>query len=145
MSKRDTERLHDEIQELFADLWQLPRFAAGLRHGFRPAVDCYRTEEPPELTVVVEAPGINPESVQVVAQGRRLLVAGNRPRPRCDGQVYHRSEIDYGPFQRELVLNEDVEVNDATATYQRGMLKIVFPIAVQPPAPVRVSIEVRRP
>ena len=33
--KRDIDQLQREIQELFADLWQVPRFTAG-RSGFRP-------------------------------------------------------------------------------------------------------------
>jgi hypothetical protein len=33
MPRRDIDRLQGEIEELFADLWQVPRFA-GLRHGF---------------------------------------------------------------------------------------------------------------
>ena len=138
------DKLQDEIQELFTDLWQLPRFAAGLRHGFRPAVDCYRTDDPAELTVVVEAAGADPDSIQIVAQGRELVIAGERPRPRCNGQVYHRSELEYGVFQREITLHEDVDVDAAAATFERGLLKIVFPIAAKPAAPDKVSIEVTR-
>ena len=53
------DRLQDEIEELFADLWQVPRFT-GLRRGFRPAVDCFRSDDPPELVVVVELAGRRP-------------------------------------------------------------------------------------
>ena len=48
--RRDVSRLHEEFEELLADLWQVPGFA-GLRRGFRPHVDCYRTAEPPAVTV----------------------------------------------------------------------------------------------
>ena len=57
--KRDMDQLQNEIQELFADLWQVPRFS-GLRAGFRPQIDCYRTADPPELVVLVELPGVDP-------------------------------------------------------------------------------------
>ena len=33
MTRRDIDKLHEEIEELFADLWQVPRFAGFL---FRP-------------------------------------------------------------------------------------------------------------
>ena len=39
MTRRDVDKLQEEIEELFADLWQVPRFS-GLRLGFRPNVDC---------------------------------------------------------------------------------------------------------
>ena len=55
MARRHIDRLQGEIEELFADLWQVPRFA-GTRHGFRPAVDCFSTDEP-RITVVVELAG----------------------------------------------------------------------------------------
>ena len=42
MPRRNIDRLQGEIEELFADLWQVPRFS-GIRKGFRPAVDCFFT------------------------------------------------------------------------------------------------------
>jgi HSP20 family molecular chaperone IbpA len=77
MTRRDADRLQEEIEELFADLWQVPRFS-GMRHGFRPNVDCFHTDEPHALTVVVELPGVDPQSVRVVAGERLLVVAGER-------------------------------------------------------------------
>ena len=58
--RRNIDDLQDEIQELFDDLWQVPRFA-GMRRGFRPQCDCYLTEDPRTLHVVVELPGVDPE------------------------------------------------------------------------------------
>ena len=44
MARRDVDKLQEEIEELFADLWQVPRFSglrhvSGLRHGVRPNLD----------------------------------------------------------------------------------------------------------
>ena len=64
MPRRDIDRLQGEIEELFADLWQVPRFS-GLRSGFRPSVDCYTTEEPPQLVVVACLPGVDPASIEI--------------------------------------------------------------------------------
>src|SRR5580765_4201974 len=140
--RRDIDRLA-ELEELFADLWQVPRFAAGMRLTHRPQIDVFRTENPPALTLVVEIPGANPDAMKIVLDGRRLLIAGERERPRVEGQWY-RSEIEYGPFEREVSLAFDVNVEEASASYRRGLLRIVLPVADSPPAPVRVSIEVLR-
>src|SRR3712207_2488397 len=129
-----------ELEELFADLWQVPRFAAGLRRAYRPVVDCFRTEEPAKLTIVIEVAGADPDEIQVVVEGRELYVSGVRPRPRCEGQVWYRSEIEYGRFERELTLAEDVDVEKASATYDRGLLRIVLPVAPKPPTQVKVPI-----
>jgi len=141
--RRDIDRLQGEIQELFADLWQVPRFS-GLRSGFRPQVDCYRTEDPAELVVVVELPGVDPGGVQLVIADGTLTVAGNRARPKCEGLVYQQMELEYGPFQRRIQLPESIDVAAARATYDRGMLKIVLPLAQRPAPGERVRIEVTR-
>ena len=91
------QNLQAEIEELFSELWHVPRFA-GMRRGFRPMVDSYRTDDPPELTVIVEVPGIDPKSLTIVVSERTLAVSGERVRDRSDGRVYQQMEIEYGPF-----------------------------------------------
>jgi len=144
MPRRDIDRLHDEIEELFAELWQVPRFL-GQRRGFRPNVDSYHTEEPHELTVVVELPGVDPASVHVVVDGQTLVVSGERTRPKVDGRVYQQMEIEYGPFQRQVRVPEGVDSEGARAEFERGVLQIRLRIAQAGKPRGRVSIEVQRP
>jgi HSP20 family protein len=140
--RRDFDRLQDEIQDLFDELWQVPRFS-GLRHAFRPQVDCMRTDDPAELRVVVELPGVDPEDIGIFADDRTLVVAGNRRRPECPGR-YHQMEIEYGPFQRRVALSERVDPSAARAEYGRGLLTILLPIAAREEPQGKVSIEVGR-
>jgi HSP20 family protein len=140
--REDIDRLA-ELEELFADLWQVPRFAAGLRRAHRPQIDCYRTDDPPELTIVAELPGADPEAIHIAVDGHQLVLSGERPRPRIAAQ-FHRSEIEYGPFQRRIELPEAVDPTGARASFERGLLSIVLPLATKPPPPERVPIEVRR-
>jgi HSP20 family protein len=128
----DIDRLHEEIQELIDELWQVPRFAGG-RRGFRPQVDCVRSDDPPALHVVVELPGVDPSELQVVAADRVLVVAGVRQRQPLEGR-YQQMEIEYGPFQRRIPLDEPVDTNSATARYEHGLLTVVLPIATKAPA-----------
>jgi HSP20 family protein len=141
--RRDIDRLQGEIQELFADLWQVPRFSR-LRSGFRPQVDCYRTTDPAELVVVAELPGIDAEAVQIVIAEGTLTIAGQRPRPRCEGLVYQQMELEYGTFHRRIQLPDGVDAGAARATYDRGMLTVVLPIAPRPALGERIAIEVTR-
>ena len=135
--------LQAEIEELFSELWHVPRFA-GLRRGFRPMVDSYRTDDPPELTVVVEVPGIDPKSLTIIVSERTLAVTGERVRDRSDGRVYQQMEIEYGTFSRQIRLSEDVDPDGATARYEQGILKISLPIASKPVAVERYTIVVER-
>jgi HSP20 family protein len=143
MTRRDVDKLQEEIEELFADMWQVPRFS-GLRHGFRPNVDCFHTDAPHTLTVVVELPGVDPESVRVVAGERVLVIAGERKRPHAPGRVYQQMEIEYGSFQRQVRLAEDVDPEHAQASFEQGVLTVALPVVEKAPPAGRVRIVVER-
>jgi HSP20 family protein len=137
------ERDVDKLEELFADLWQVPRFA-GLRHGFRPNIDCFHTDEPHALTVVAELPGVDPRTIRVAVGERVLVISGERLRPRVPGRVYQQMEIEYGTFQRQVRLAEDVDPTNASAAFENGVLTILLPVATTAPARGRITIEVLR-
>jgi HSP20 family protein len=131
MTRRDVDKLQEEIEELFADLWQVPRFS-GVRHGFRPNVDCFHTDDPHALTVVVELPGVDAGSVQIVAGERVLLITGERKRPKVQGRVYQQMEIESGPFHRQVRLVEDIDPERARARLDQGVLTIELPVVERP-------------
>jgi HSP20 family protein len=140
--RRDFEHAAEEIEQLFADLWQVFPFSRSLRRGYRPEVDVYRSDDPPTLTVQVELPGVDPDDVQLIASPQALLIAGERRRPKDCGH-YQQLEIDYGPFQRSITLAEDIDPEAATATYERGILTVRLPVAPRPAPRESVSISVR--
>jgi HSP20 family protein len=140
--RRDIDRLRGEIDELFADLWQIPRFA-GLRSGFRPAIDCFRSDDPPCVTVVADLAGVDPDAVELLLTGRELLITGERARAAAEGSRYEQMEIDYGPFRRTVALPADIDVERAEARYERGLLVVTLPLAERKSAQAKVPIEVR--
>jgi HSP20 family protein len=109
------------------ELWEVTRFS-GMRRGFQPQCDCYRTDDPPELHVLLELPGIDPDAVQIEASGTTLVVSGVRERPHPAGARYHQVEIEYGVFERRIELAEDVDTDAVTATYEAGMLQLEVPL-----------------
>ncbi len=114
---------------MLADLWQLPR-VAGLRNGFRPPTDCFRTDDPPQVVVVVDIAGVDPGSVTVIVAERDVLVSGLRERPGAAPKPsYHQMEIDYGAFERHVAIADDVDVEHARASYKSGQLTNVLPVA----------------
>ena len=141
MARDPIDRLRIEMEELFNDLWQVPRFARG-QGGFRPQIDCYRTERPAAFHVIVELAGVDPAKIQIFADEGTLIVSGERRRPRCTGRVYQQMEIDYGRFTRQVALGADVDVEASKATYKRGVLTIVLPLAKKPPSAERIEIPV---
>ena len=127
------------MEELFADLCQVPRLVAP-RRGFRPRVDVYRSDEPPILTIVVELAGIDPGEVELAVADGMLVVRGKRRRDAAQGRTYQHMEIDYGPFERRIALGEPIDPDAAEATYENGLLSIRLPIAERATGPVRVNV-----
>jgi HSP20 family protein len=140
MTKRkNIDLLTSEMEELFADLWY--HRLAPQRLGFRPRVDVYRTESPPVVHVVAELPGIDPAHVDLAINDGVLVISGRRERPLRDGRRYEHIEIDYGPFERRIVLGEGFEADAAEATYESGLLTITLPLRQRQPGPVRVPVK----
>jgi HSP20 family protein len=135
----DIERLRSEMEELFADLCQVPRLVAP-RRGFRPRVDVYRTDEPAAITVVVELAGIDPDEVELAVTEGVLVVRGKRLRASGGGRTYQHMEIDYGQFERQIALGDSIDSDGAEATYERGLLSIRLPISERATGPVRVNV-----
>jgi HSP20 family protein len=133
--------LKDEIDELFADLWQGSRLS-GLRHGFRPQLDCFRTESPSTFTIVVDIAGVDPTDVHLVAADGKLTISGDRQREPCEGRVFQQMEIESGPFERVVQLPDDVDLEQADARYERGQLMVVIPITPKRAPARRVPIDV---
>ena len=135
----DLDRLRSEMEELFADLCQVPRLVAP-RRGFRPRVDVYRTDDPPAITVVVELAGIDPDGVELAVTDGVLVIRGRRQRTAGRGRTYQHMEIDYGPFERRIAVDVPIDSDAAQAIYDNGLLSIRLPIAGRAAGPVRVNV-----
>jgi HSP20 family protein len=138
--RRDIDRMKSEMEELFADMCQVPRLVHR-RAGFRPALDVYRIDDPPAVTVVLELAGIDPSEVDVAVIEGVLVVRGRRQRPAGEQRLYQHIELDYGIFERRVQLNEPVDSGAASATYENGLLSIRLPLAHRNAAPVRVPVQ----
>jgi HSP20 family protein len=131
----------ERIRERMEQAWQqvlgppgAPRFSAPL---IDIAVDVYETDD--EVIVAAEIAGISEEEVEIVVDGKVLILSGERnPASSQPGRLYSQMEVCHGPFRRELVLPADVDPDRARATYAQGMLEIVLP-----KAPRKVSRNVK--
>ena len=75
------------------------------------------------VVVQAEVPGIDPESMVVNVEGRRLTLSGER-KPSEGKASYHRRERQYGKFSRTVQLPEDLDPQSASASYKHGVLTI---------------------
>lgn len=136
--------LQEQLDELFEDVWRGPRLATRPT-GFRPRVDVYVTEEPRELTIVLELAGLDPENLELTLIGDLLVVAGSRDHvgTDCDCTIsWYQAEIARGPFEWRVRLPANADPSASRATYANGLLTIVLPLAATPPPRGPVSIPI---
>jgi HSP20 family protein len=133
------ERMRRELDELFGDVFER---STGLRgRGFSPSVEVFYTDDPPRAVVRAELAGVEIEDVSLQIRGRQLLISGERRPLAAAGRVYQQVEIPHGPFRRAVELGTEVVADQATATYEDGMLQVEIPLARGPQSARRVPIE----
>ena len=100
-------RANDLLQQAGRIQRNFLQIAAGARyqasHGWEPPVNIVETDE--SLWVISALPGVAADRLDVRLEGRELVIAGERPLPRCcdDGEL-KIWEIPLGRFERRLRL-----------------------------------------
>ena len=93
-----------------------------------PNTDIYTTES--GLVIKAELAGMKSDSLDIIVEGNRLRISGNRPdgcrSPKCSFLVM---EINYGPFESMLELPPGYDLGQAKAAYLNGFLRIDVPVA----------------
>jgi HSP20 family protein len=133
------ERMRREIDELFGDVFERSGFGPG--HAFTPEVDVYYCGQPARAIVKAELAGVDIDDVALEIRGRQLIIAGERRAQEASGRLYQQIEIAHGPFRRVVELGADVDADEASATYEDGILRIEIPLADQEDATRRIPIE----
>ncbi len=123
MAKTYDQHLHDSLAYL-----GLPALAS--HSAWTPNTDVYETPE--GLVVKMEIAGIEKEDLGITLNDRLLLVRGHRKDPcrekRCS---FRQMEIDYGQFERRIVIPRSVDGKRVRAQFQNGFLHIELPKSQQ--------------
>jgi len=118
--------LQQEVNDLFQRLSIVDRAERLPGSEWSPAVDVL--EKSDRLVVLVEVPGLTPESLKVSFRERALVLHGDRRAPRPGaGARFHCLERPHGRFERAIPLDVPVDVQHARATLRGGVLTITVP------------------
>ena len=117
--------LHDISYELSRS--HFSRFA----HAWQPAINAYRCETC--IRICVDLAGVDRSVIDLTVETRRVLIRGTRQLPEPSHAEGHAvqllaMEIDYGPFEREMKLPAEVEIDKAHAEQRNGLLWISLPL-----------------
>jgi len=118
--------LQQEMGELVHRLSVLDRADRLPGSEWSPAVDVFEARD--RLLVVIEAPGLPPESLRVVFRERELVLSGERRARRTGpGCTFLCLERPHGRFERVIPVEVPVDVARARATLRGGLLTVALP------------------
>ena len=118
--------LQQEMSELVHRLSALEHADRLPGSEWSPAVDVFEARD--RLVVVIEVPGLAPESLRVVFRERELVLAGERRARRTgSGCTFLCLERPYGRFERTIPMEVSVDVARARATLAGGLLTVTLP------------------
>ena len=118
--------LQQEMGDLVHRLSVLDRSDRLPGSEWSPAIDVFEFRD--RLVVVVEAPGLPPESLRVVFRDRDLVLSGERRARRAGaGASFLCLERPHGRFERTIPLDAPVDVARARATLAGGLLTVTLP------------------
>jgi HSP20 family protein len=92
---------------------------------WEPNTDIFESEE--EVFIRIELAGVKREDLSVRLKSGKLCVLGIRKENRPDKQLhFHQLELNYGPFEKVILIPSDIEHNDISAHLVDGLLEIVI-------------------
>jgi HSP20 family protein len=116
----------------FNSLFDLTRdgmlFGTAAARAFVPPADLIVSDE--AVTVTMDAPGLNANSLEIELTGEILTVRGERPYPQLNrgSTQWYRMERGYGMFQRILQVPKGLDPDAVTASIADGVLTIHVPL-----------------
>jgi HSP20 family protein len=123
--------LHGQLGDIVYELTRVkfsPSYASGRWH---PNINAYRCSKC--ITICVDLAGIDKDQINLQVESQRLLLSGQRQAPEPEGANLQAlqvmaMEIDYGPFEREVLLAEEVDPEGVTAEQRNGFLWVYLPL-----------------
>ena len=118
--------LHDVTYELTRS-----QFSQVAPHAWEPDINAYSCEQC--VRICVDLAGVDKTQIDLTVEPRRVLIRGTRELPeptKEEGRAVRllAMEIDYGPFEREVLLPSEVEIDKAHAEQRNGLLWIALPL-----------------
>lgn len=123
--------LQARLGDLVYQLTKVQFTQSGPPRMWTPALNVYRCDQC--IVICADLAGVKREAVEVRISSRRLVIRGERVAPEPTGDARKpvqvlAMEIDYGFFEREVVLPVDVEPRKAALEQQNGLLWIHLPL-----------------
>ncbi|NPA25014.1 MAG: Hsp20/alpha crystallin family protein [Deltaproteobacteria bacterium] len=138
---QDLLTIQDRINTLFEDTLGLKDDQSLATTTWRPLVDIFEDEQ--AITIKAELPEMDEKDIQIDLDNNMLTIKGERKLEKEEKkESYHRVERFYGSFQRSFELPVTVDREKISASYDKGVLKVILP-KKEENKPKKVQIEVK--
>jgi HSP20 family protein len=121
----DVSRLRQQIDRLFDERGGDQKPSDG--RVWRPAVDAWEDEE--AVTLRLDLPGLNRDSLDVQLTAEELVIRGERKWLESEKATCIHAERPYGQFHRAFRLGLPLQNDAVEAAYQDGVLTVRLPKA----------------
>jgi HSP20 family protein len=123
-------RLQSRLGDIAFQMTQVQFSAFAPPTTWTPAVNAYRCAR--QITICVDLAGVDKSGLELSVQPRLLTIRGQREAPEPAGKEHSplqvlAMEIDYGPFERQVELPDEVDTNQVTAQQSNGFVWIYLP------------------
>lgn len=113
-------RMEQDFLELVTGYTKIPGTSG---EKWKPPLDIYELDD--EIVIKLELAGMKKKDISIVQAGNRIHISGRRvPSDREHGHTYHQMEINYGEFERTIVVSNTVRIGEVRASYKDGFLII---------------------
>jgi HSP20 family protein len=118
--QKEMERLLDEVAN------RKPPSVHFAPKAWQPTIDVFETDS--EVVVLIELAGVNENEIEVTVQHDILTIRGIRKDIKQGiKRTYSQMEILWGPFERNVTLPANINVDEIKAFYEAGILEVVLP------------------
>lgn len=94
--------------------------------SFTPAINVAESDR--DYKVTAELPGMDEQDIELSLHRDHLTIKGEKKQEHEEkGNGFHRVERSYGSFQRMIPLPQEVNAEQVTANFQKGVLTITLP------------------
>ena len=107
-------------------------------------LDVYATPE--HVAVIAAVPGLGPEDLQITFDQGTVTISGTLPNVADSEEgkeaTWYLHELQHGTFQRSVSLPFEINVDQAEATFENGILRLRLPKAEQAkPKQIKVNVK----
>ena len=141
-TRREFSTLQDRVNRIFRESYSPEGSDEALTTAnFAPPVDVYEDEH--SITLKLEVPGVDEKAIDVSIENNTLTVRGERTLEKDEkAENFQRVERQYGSFTRSFTVPNSVDLEQVTAHYDKGVLKIsLAKKAEAKPKQIKVNVD----